>query len=230
MTHFRRQVFRHTLSVHRRGSALFKGHAVKLGIAYGTARRTARVIDDDCVRLVLTDHGVKLVLFPISLLIPPVTVKPEAADLTVIRAKDLDGIAQILQIFREIVSAILVEPVDRRMIEKRLDVEFAAGIHKFAHEITSAGGMHNVIRIQTARIVERKSLVVARRHRNVFRACGFGNAHDLSCIKFFSRESVRKLHVFFFRDLFNVLNPFASAKLGIKSVMDKHTESHIFKI
>lgn len=83
---------------------LLKGNAVDLGVSRASECVKTGVVDDDSVRLILSDSSVKLVELPVGAGLDPVAVKEEASDLTVIAAEDLYAGSEVFKILIKIVS------------------------------------------------------------------------------------------------------------------------------
>ena len=84
LAHLGGEIFRHALAVHRLGASLLEGHAVKLDVSGVSLRVQPRIVYDYRIGLMAADHLVKLVFLPIRVLLAPVSVEPQSADLAVI--------------------------------------------------------------------------------------------------------------------------------------------------
>lgn len=116
-------------------------------------------------------------------------------------------------------------PIHKRGIEADLEVVFAASVHEFLHEVTTAIVV-GVVGVYLG-IPKGKSLVMACGEDGVFRAHLFCHFAPLARTAYLGGKGFRKRFVFGNGVVLVCLRPFARTELGIETVMDKHTKARI---
>ena len=230
VAHFGCKVFAHTFTIHRSRTSLFEGYTVKLKITGFPTRRQASIVHNNCFRLMLADHTVKSIFFPVFTGLRPVSVKPQPANFTVFTAQHFHGIAEILEVRLEIRVEIRMVPVQRGMIEEGDDSNIVAGIHIFTDQVTARCGMRSIVCGKAAGIVKREPFVVASGQSNILHAGCFCGLCDLVRIKLCCRKGLCKFLVLVYRNTFLMHDPFTASELGIQPPVNEHTKSELFKL
>ena len=187
------------------------------------------VVNDDSLGLEAADHRIHRVLLPISLGLAPLAVKPDAADLAVARAEQLDALAEEIEVRGKIRVESLVVPIEIGMVEEGADAVAVAGIDKLADEIPSYI-INGAVIVEPAGIVEREAVVMTRCQGNILASRTLRGENELLRPVGLGAEFGRVGSVFLAGDLMLMHYPLAVRENAVNSEMHEHSESHIFKI
>lgn len=88
-------------------------------------------------RLEPADQTIEAVLFPVRIGLAPVSIEPQAADLTIVRAQYFQRLVQVIQIGVDVALESWLIPVEGRVIEERQDSFNTAAVDEFCDQIAS---------------------------------------------------------------------------------------------
>lgn len=179
------------------------------------------VVNYHCLRLIFSYRAVNSVFLPVFIRFIPHPDKPKSAYLTIISAKYLDTLNQIINILRKISFIVGIVPIKQRMIEKRNYSFYVTFVYEFTNEISSRCRVRSVKLVKSTSVIQGKTVVMPCSKRNIFTPDSFSHFYKIFRPIFSYFEFFCIFFVFFLIGFILPIIPFAFTYNAIKTEMNK---------